>query len=32
MDVIWEQNYLKDVSLCLPQAESCTLIQASNKI
>lgn len=30
MEVIWEQNYLKDV--CLPQAESCTLIQASNKI
>lgn len=30
MEVIWEQNYLKDV--CLPQAESSTLIQASNKI
>ena len=30
MEVIWEQNFLKDV--CSPQAESCILIQASNKI
>ena len=30
MEVIWEQNFLRDV--CLPQAERCTLIQASNKI
>ena len=30
MEVIWEQNFLRDV--CLPQAESCILIQANNKI